>query len=95
MKKHQLDHILRAAGNITGERQFVFVGSQALHGKYPNLADDIVTSAEVELFTVVGRADSRIRRGQGAGPSGHRRRFRVRPQGIGADFVLADACVGP
>ena len=42
MKKHQLDHILRAAGDITGQKQFVIVGSQALHGKYPNLADDIV-----------------------------------------------------
>jgi len=50
MKKHQLDHILRAAGDITGQKQFVVVGSQALHGKYPNLADDIVTSAEVDLF---------------------------------------------
>ena len=50
MKKHQLDHILRAAGDITGKKQFVIVGSQALHGKYPNLADDIVMSAEVDLF---------------------------------------------
>lgn len=50
MKKHQLDHILRAAGDITGQKQFVVVGSQALHGKYPNLADDIVMSAEVDLF---------------------------------------------
>jgi hypothetical protein len=50
MKKHQLDHILRAAGDITGQKQFVIVGSQALHGKYPNLADDIVMSAEVDLF---------------------------------------------
>jgi hypothetical protein len=50
MKKHQLDHILRAAGGITGKTQFVIVGSQALHGKYPNLADDIVMSAGVDLF---------------------------------------------
>lgn len=50
MKKHQLDHILRAAGDITGQKQFVIVGSQALHGKYPDLADDIVRSAEVDLF---------------------------------------------
>jgi len=50
MKKHQLDHILRAAGGITGQKQFVIVGSQALHGKYPDLADDIVMSAEVDLF---------------------------------------------
>jgi hypothetical protein len=33
MKKHQLDHILRSAGDITGQKQFVIVGSQALHGK--------------------------------------------------------------
>jgi hypothetical protein len=52
MKKHQLDHILRAAGTITGEKQFVIVGSQALHGRHPNLADDIVMSAEVDLFVL-------------------------------------------
>jgi len=50
MKKQQLDHILRAAGTITGQKQFVIVGSQALHGKYPDLADHIVMSAEVDLF---------------------------------------------
>ena len=50
MKKQQLDHILRAAGDITGEKQFVIIGSQALHGKYPNLPDDIVMSAEVDLY---------------------------------------------
>ena len=50
MKKHQLDHILRAAGNITGQKQFVIIGSQALHGKYPDLADMIEMSAEVDLF---------------------------------------------
>jgi len=50
MKKHQLDHILRAAGDITGQKQFVIVGSQALHGKHPDLAADIVMSAEVDLF---------------------------------------------
>jgi hypothetical protein len=50
MKKRQLDHVLRAAGRITGEKAFVIVGSQALHGKYPDLADDIARSAEVDLI---------------------------------------------
>jgi hypothetical protein len=50
MKKQQLEHILRAAGRITGEKQFVVVGSQSLHGKYPDLADDIVMSAEADLI---------------------------------------------
>lgn len=51
MKKRELDHVLRAAGRITGEKQFIIFGSQALHGKYPDLADDIVKSAEVDLLT--------------------------------------------
>lgn len=50
MKKQQVDHVLRAAGRITGEKQFIIVGSQALHGKHPDLADSIVRSAEVDLL---------------------------------------------
>jgi hypothetical protein len=50
MKKQELDHVLRSAGRITGEKQFIIIGSQALHGRYPDLADDIVRSAEVDLL---------------------------------------------
>lgn len=50
MKKQQLDHVLRAAGRITGETQFVIIGSQSLHGKHPDVPDDIVRSAEVDLI---------------------------------------------
>lgn len=50
MKKREVDHVLRAAGRITHEKQFIIVGSQALHGKYPDLADEIERSAEVDLF---------------------------------------------
>lgn len=50
MKKQQLDHVLRAAGRITGERQFLIIGSQSLHGKFPDLPDDIGRSAEVDLI---------------------------------------------
>jgi hypothetical protein len=50
MKKQQVDHVLRAAGRITGERRFIIIGSQSLHGKYPDLADEILRSAEVDLI---------------------------------------------
>lgn len=50
MKKQQLDHVLRAAGRITGETQFVIIGSQSLHGKHPDVPDEIVRSAEVDLI---------------------------------------------
>jgi hypothetical protein len=50
MKKQQVDHVLRAAGRITGEKQFIIIGSQALHGKHPDLPDEILTSFEVDLI---------------------------------------------
>ncbi len=50
MKKQQLDHVLHAAGRITGEKRFLIIGSQALHGSYPDLPDDIARSAEVDLI---------------------------------------------
>jgi hypothetical protein len=50
MKKQQVDHVLLAAGRITGEKQFIIIGSQSLHGKHPDLADEIVRSAEVDLI---------------------------------------------
>jgi hypothetical protein len=50
MKKQQVDHALRAAGSITGEKQFVIIGSQSLHGKHPDIADQILTSFEVDLI---------------------------------------------
>ena len=49
MKKQQVDHVLRAAGRITGEKLFIIIGSQSLHGKYPDLADEILKSVEVDL----------------------------------------------
>lgn len=50
MKKQQLDHVLRAAGRITGEKQFLIIGSQSLHGRHPDLPDEILRSAEVGLI---------------------------------------------
>ncbi|HMH87197.1 MAG TPA: hypothetical protein VK523_01050 [Steroidobacteraceae bacterium] len=44
MMKQELDHVLRAAGEITGEKQFIIIGSQSLHGTYPDLPDDIFSA---------------------------------------------------
>jgi hypothetical protein len=52
MKKREVDHVLRAAGRITGEKQFIIIGSQSLHGKYPDLPDDLVRSFEVDLMAL-------------------------------------------
>ena len=50
MRKYQLDHVLRAAGRITREKEFIIIGSQSLHGSYPDLPDALLQSAEVDLI---------------------------------------------
>ena len=51
MKKQHLEHLLRAAGKIVGDNQFIVIGSQSLHGKYPDLADDLCVSFEADLIS--------------------------------------------
>jgi len=50
MRKQQLDHVLRAAGEITGEKRFLIFGSQSLHGRHPDMPDEIARSMEVDLI---------------------------------------------
>jgi hypothetical protein len=58
MTKRQVDHILRAASQILGAsgkggaRKFVIIGSQSLHGRYPDFPDAIVRSIELDLFEI-------------------------------------------
>lgn len=50
MKKSQLEHVLRAAKEICHDEEFFIIGSQSLHGKYPDLPDEIMISVEVDLI---------------------------------------------
>ena len=50
MKKSELEHVIRAAKEITGETEFVVIGSQALHGAFPNLVDKLVSSQECDIY---------------------------------------------
>lgn len=49
MKKWQVDHLLRAAKDITGEDKFVIVGSQSLHGKGIEV-DELLASIEIDIY---------------------------------------------
>ncbi len=50
MKKSEVEHIVRAAAKICDDNEFIIIGSQSLHGKYPNLADTILMSQEVDII---------------------------------------------
>jgi len=60
MKRAQLEHILRAAGAITGAEQIVVIGSQAIHGASKVPPDDVLDSVEADVFTFRSREDAEL-----------------------------------
>ena len=50
MKRTDLEHIIRAAGDITGERELVIIGSQAILGQFPNAPEALLGSREADVY---------------------------------------------
>jgi hypothetical protein len=50
MKRADLEHILRASKGITGESEFVVIGSQSILGSYPDAPRVIRRSMEADLY---------------------------------------------
>ncbi|WLI90499.1 hypothetical protein Q4S45_05085 [Massilia sp. R2A-15] len=50
MRRSHVEHVVRAAGKICEDTEFFIIGSQSLDGKYPDLADAILVSQEVDIF---------------------------------------------
>lgn len=50
MQRYQLEHALRAASDITGESDFVVVGSSALLGSYPDAPPELTVSLDVDVY---------------------------------------------
>ncbi len=50
MNRKQLEHIVRASGSISGCRDLVIIGSQALLGACPDAPPELLTSMEADLY---------------------------------------------
>lgn len=50
MNAEQLRHLLRAAARITGEREFIVIGSQAILGSHPDAPRTLRTSIESDTY---------------------------------------------
>lgn len=51
MKRHELEHIVRAAASITGAQEIVVIGSQAILGQFPTAPAEFLVSREADVFT--------------------------------------------
>ena len=50
MRRSDLEHLIRAAGRISGERELVVIGSQAVLGQFPDAPVALLASMEVDLY---------------------------------------------
>ncbi len=58
MTRHQLEHILRAAGGNADTNDIVVIGSQAILGTYPEAPEELLISVEADVFPMERPEDS-------------------------------------
>lgn len=50
MNREDLEHLIRAAGDVTDEYEFIIVGSQSILGPIPNPPAELKMSAEADIY---------------------------------------------
>ena len=50
MNRQQLEHIIRAAADVTGQPQLIIIGSQAILGQFPNAPEPLLISMEADIY---------------------------------------------
>lgn len=50
MKRHELEHIIRAAAAIANDPEIVVIGSQAVLGQFPDAPASLLVSAEADVY---------------------------------------------
>ena len=50
MTREELEHLIRAAADVTNEYEFVVVGSQSILGPIPNPPAELTMSMEADIY---------------------------------------------
>lgn len=50
MRRDELEHVIRAAADVTQESEIVVLGSQAILGQFPDAPPSLLTSQEVDVY---------------------------------------------
>jgi hypothetical protein len=85
MRRSDLEHLIRAAGRIAGERELVIIGSQSVLGQFPDAPVALLMSMEADLYPrahpeLADKVDGEI----GAGSAFHQAHGYY-AQGVGPD----------
>jgi hypothetical protein len=85
MKREELEHVLRAAGAITGVSTWVIVGSQSILGALPDAPAELLVSQEVDLYAPANEAASDLVDGSIGEKSPFHDAFGYYAHGVGAE----------
>ena len=50
VRRQDLEHIIRAAADVTGDREIVVIGSQAILGEHPDAPGQLLLSPEADVY---------------------------------------------
>jgi hypothetical protein len=88
MKRDDVEHVLRAAGAITGVSTWVIVGSQAILGAVPNAPAELLVSQEVDLYAPADEAASDLVDGSIGELSPFHESFGYYAHGVGEETAI-------
>jgi hypothetical protein len=91
MQRHELEHLIRAAGAITGAEEIMVVGSQAILGSVPHASGILARSAEADLFTLRDPKDADLIDGTIGEGSPFHESFGYYAQGVWKDTATLPA----
>jgi hypothetical protein len=88
VKRDELEHVLRAAGAITGVSTWVIVGSQAILGALPDAPRELLVSQEVDLYAPGDEAASDLVDGSIGEKSPFHESFGYYGHGVGPETAI-------
>jgi hypothetical protein len=88
MQRHELEHLIRAAGAITGAGEIVVIGSQAILGARPDAPAALLRSSEADLFTLRDPTDADLIDGSIGEGSPFHETFGYYAQGVWEDTAV-------
>ena len=91
MTREELEHVIRASADITGQYEFVVVGSQSILGAVPNPAAVFNMSAEADIYPLrAPELADKIDGAIGEGSQFHET-YGYYAQGVGPDTAILPA----
>lgn len=88
MEREQLEHLIRAAAQVTHEYEFIIVGSQSILGSVPNPPQELKASMEADMYPLVAPEKADLLDGNIGEGSWFHTTHKVYAQGVGPETAV-------